>query len=1215
MALPHPPPPNLHPGQNPQQIPFGHMQGGQGGQPMQGQPTHAQQMQMQMAAAAAGQQPAGQPFPNGPPNPHQYSVRPPQANMNAAAMSSQQAAAQQQQQQMQQQQQQQRQQLAQQAAAVQAQQQQQQNQQPRAVVPPSPHHPSPSPHLAHQGFPGGIHPQHYPHPQPQPPGGPQQGMQPGQSPVPGQMRQPPPPAHPHPQAVRPPPQQPGMNPQQQHPGYQQHPGLQPQPGGQPQQPPQHLAQQSGQPQPGLNGLATGQHMQPPQHAGMEHQDAYAMSRAGSSAQSQMGQRSWDSENMLKLYIHDYLVKHNFPAAAAQFNAEAGLAEQGVPINVREGVLHEWWCVFWDVFSGGKGAQGAMNPAIYNESMTRLRNIRNQQLGIGPSGYMQQQQQQQQPQQPQPGPYPAGPQQGQPISSQQILNMRQQAQAAAQANGMTQQQAAQMVQQQIQQQQQQQQAQQAAQQHAMMQQQAAQRFAQPGPSAASPAQRPPQAGHPIYQGQQPQPQAQQQQQQPGQPHHMGGLQPPPAPPGPSHSPVAPSPHMMQQPHPGVMPSPHQKNMRPPPPGMNGQQPNPMMRALTPQQQHAMAQAQAQQGQGQTQGQMQLGPGGQPQQGFAHPQNGASPVNGGQPPPHGGQQHMTAAQQQQMLQTQAHVQAAQQRAQHSLAEVQAIQAQQQQQHQQHQQQILAQQQAQREQQAQRDQVFFNQQQQIQATAAQMWGHLGIGPINTQIMSQSAHQVGLGGKNPQEMDDSEKQRLINRYRMTIAENQRRAMMGLNGQAIQPGQMGQQGQPGQPGPGQPQQQTTPQQQQQQQQQYLAQQQMMQAQAQAQAQAQSQGQVGQGQPQQMQGQGPHARVASGAMQRPNGMPQSFDGVAMQETDSSASNAGPRGASPPDRKRMRRNSGSAAPSPFPGSQSAQTPVNYNQGMTPQASASTPQQQGFGGMLAGNEAQLQAMRQQQQEAKMAYEKKMHQDQAQAMRQLANGSTLPSGFQPHTPIMSGNSIDAPSPAQPHPNQQVQASPRNPPQAQNQQMSRDRNQSKGVAGTMLPPQSPAMPTQRTTTPKPGTAGQGQVKTAQTPKSAKEELLRDAVATPKSQSLNPSPNNAIINVTDTNVPTGSTHGLTPSPPSASTTNTPATISLNGSSTNTNTYSNNNNSTGAGDLMDFSLLGNTTGAGVLGGLEGGDFDALAAFGENFDFGMYLAGLEEDGDGGEVGLV
>jgi hypothetical protein len=57
-------------------------------------------------------------------------------------------------------------------------------------------------------------------------------------------------------------------------------------------------------------------------------------------------------------------------------------------------------------------------------------------------------------------------------------------------------------------------------------------------------------------------------------------------------------------------------------------------------------------------------------------------------------------------------------------------------------------------------------------------------------------------------------------------------------------------------------------------------------------------------------------------------GTPMQQTDSAG-----RGNSPPDRKRMRRNSGSAAPSPFPGTNASlsSTPQHQHQhlGYTPQ----------------------------------------------------------------------------------------------------------------------------------------------------------------------------------------------------------------------------------------------------------------------------------------------
>jgi hypothetical protein len=43
---------------------------------------------------------------------------------------------------------------------------------------------------------------------------------------------------------------------------------------------------------------------------------------------------------LKLYVHDYLVKNGFTAAAGQFKAEAQLGDESVPIHVREGALTE-----------------------------------------------------------------------------------------------------------------------------------------------------------------------------------------------------------------------------------------------------------------------------------------------------------------------------------------------------------------------------------------------------------------------------------------------------------------------------------------------------------------------------------------------------------------------------------------------------------------------------------------------------------------------------------------------------------------------------------------------------------------------------------------------------------------------------------------------------------------------------------------------------------
>lgn len=107
--------------------------------------------------------------------------------------------------------------------------------------------------------------------------------------------------------------------------------------------------------------------------------------------------------------------------------------------------------------------------------------------------------------------------------------------------------------------------------------------------------------------------------------------------------------------------------------------------------------------------------------------------------------------------------------------------------------------------------------------------------------------------------------------------------------------------------------------------------------------------------------------------------------------------------------------------------------------------------------------------MAYEKKMHQDQAMRSMQLSQ--------QPNTPNMAAT--DVASPLQQGP--ASGASPRNPSTAR--QMQRDT--SKG--GAMLPPRSPATSIQRTITPKPGTSGKTP---GATPKMIKDENLVSRVS-----------------------------------------------------------------------------------------------------------------------------
>jgi hypothetical protein len=184
-------------------------------------------------------------------------------------------------------------------------------------------------------------------------------------------------------------------------------------------------------------------------------------------------------------------------------------------------------------------------------------------------------------------------------------------------------------------------------------------------------------------------------------------------------------MMHQLPPGAMPSPHQKAMRPPMNGPQGhpngpgQQPNPMIRSMTPQ--------------------------GQQQYNIHPPPQAPSPAQNGQPmTPQ--QQHV---QRQQMHAAQAQAQAMHQRANQSLAELQAQQSQQMQ--------AARQQQGQGGQTPQEiqhhQQLQAMQAQQLQNATNQMYAGLGLGQVNPGIMASTAAELGWQGRDVGSMSEDER------------------------------------------------------------------------------------------------------------------------------------------------------------------------------------------------------------------------------------------------------------------------------------------------------------------------------------------------------------------------------------------------------------------------------------------------------------------------------
>ncbi|WVO17031.1 hypothetical protein L204_104718 [Cryptococcus depauperatus] len=1145
MALPHPPPqPNFH---NPAQPPY-HIQ-------------QAQVVPQHLNPAQQAQQQAYQ----------QYTARPPMG-VNNLPMPQQQTLQTQQVQLRRQQQ------MAQAQAQAQVQQQTQGNQQqtqPR-VVPPSPHHPVPSPHMAQQ-YPPGSSVHYSPHPlQAQmagvPPGttvaqmsprsraisGVQQGANMSHTKSMGGGRWAAGPSQPQP---APPGQSQNPQPSQlQRSSHIPHSTPTPQPQPPPQMQPQHPGPASNHNQPihvpaqGLSGHVMG----PPQQ--MDHDYAMqvggmamaqAMSRSasgvGAGSQSGMQPQRWDSETALKLYIHDYLVKHNYEGAAAQFSAEAGLRETAVPLNVRESVLYQWWSLFLEVFSAGKGVQAVTNPNFYNELMSRLRQV-GQQFALQPATYIGPSNPQGQPQQPG------------SITPQQIAVLRQQ----AQASGLSPQQVNQYIQQHISQHQFQHQ-------HAVMMQhqqsqQSQQRFGQPGTTGESSAP----GGRSISQHNQPS-QAQQMMYQPQPQQHLG-LQPPAVVRTVTHSPTNPSPHTLQQPHPTVIPSPSpvQQSMRPPPSGaiVNGQMRMPIGSQHRPGQQASQGQGQfPQASQGPQSGPSSASGLGLPHQGPHMQMHSHSQQIQHQQPQ---SQHMTP-QQQTMTQNGPSIPRSQQQ---SMAEMQAAQAKaiaQQQQQLQVQQHAQAQAQAQQ----QREQAMQIQQQHIQNASNQMYEPLGLGPVNPALMSYSVQTLGLAGKDVRSLGEEERQRLIHTYKHTLQEHTKR-MMSTQGQQAQ----------------------------QQAQEIQQQLQMQQGQTQQQSQGQGQGPGGPGpqpfqqhQHQQYMMQQMYPQQQGHPGTRPNGLNRNPSFELLRSSSQEDQNS----VVQPDNSQQGLLIGHQ-PTPTPVSANAPKPSSPER-KRKRKNSEPPGQSPFG-MMPGSGWQ--------------------------------GSQ---GTTPATPSFNAGSDPARSNVSgsipPH---HVSASPHIP-------QKRDR---RNQAGEMLPPRT-------TSTPKPShntLANAAESKDnkvgktpGRTPKMAKEELQRE-VPTPKS--LNHSPNGNVAAITDANPQSTSTHGFTPSPPSA-TNSTPANGVLALSSTPANnqmtlTSDPNINSMDFGmNLGSMGLVGMGMefamgmGLGALGGINeggnavddsgelttndqsgnvgdgsGGDLD-LGAIASDFDFNFYLAGMDDGEDNGNSG--
>lgn len=71
--------------------------------------------------------------------------------------------------------------------------------------------------------------------------------------------------------------------------------------------------------------------------------------------------------MFNIYIYDYCFKRGFRKTARELLAEAEIPQDSIPpINARQGLLFEWWSVFWVLFQAKSNTGGSEDGLLYTQ---------------------------------------------------------------------------------------------------------------------------------------------------------------------------------------------------------------------------------------------------------------------------------------------------------------------------------------------------------------------------------------------------------------------------------------------------------------------------------------------------------------------------------------------------------------------------------------------------------------------------------------------------------------------------------------------------------------------------------------------------------------------------------------------------------------------------------------------------------------------------------
>ncbi|KAF7309511.1 hypothetical protein MIND_00321900 [Mycena indigotica] len=86
--------------------------------------------------------------------------------------------------------------------------------------------------------------------------------------------------------------------------------------------------------------------------------------------------SWEGDKMFNIYIYDYCYKRGFHKTANQLLLEADIpSDSSPPINARQGLLFEWWSVFWVLFTAKANGNGSEDAMLYTQHQAQLAAMR------------------------------------------------------------------------------------------------------------------------------------------------------------------------------------------------------------------------------------------------------------------------------------------------------------------------------------------------------------------------------------------------------------------------------------------------------------------------------------------------------------------------------------------------------------------------------------------------------------------------------------------------------------------------------------------------------------------------------------------------------------------------------------------------------------------------------------------------------------------------